>query len=101
MATKHRIKSQPGPFWLAWIGNKKHEVRKFDRKYEISDVVELYEFDPDKPEDKRVTGRELIVRITDITDPGSWGLPEDVGVFSFEELAKVDAPLSGQNDIPF
>src|SRR5688572_14564947 len=102
MATKHRLKSQPGPFMDVWLRVKRHEVRKFDRKFEVGDIVELYEFDTERPEGKQAGGLEVITRITNITPPGSWGLPDDIGVFSFEELARVVPPeVKSEDDIPF
>ena len=75
----HKIKSWPGQFQAVLNGDKRHEVRKFDRGYLQGDYVTLQEWDPSTEE---FSGREVQVIIYNITQPGTFGLPEDVGVFS-------------------
>lgn len=77
----HKVKSHPGPFQAVKGRLKKHEVRKFDRPYQVGDTVTLQEWDPDFAD---YSGQELSIRITHITQPGTFGLPADIGVFSFE-----------------
>lgn len=75
----HEIKSWPEQFQAVHTGNKKHEVRKFDRDYQPGDDITLREWNPS---DEKYTGREIKAVITDVTWPGMFGLPWDIGVFS-------------------
>ena len=75
----HDLKIWPEQFDAVISGAKKHEVRVFDRPYREGDGVVLREWDP---KTEQYTGRETAFTITHITKPGSWGLPDNVGVFS-------------------
>lgn len=84
--TTHELKTWAGPFEAAWAGQKRHEVRRFDRRFEVGDMLRLREVEREpKPYEFVYTGRELFVRVTYITTPGTWGLPESIGVLSFVE----------------
>lgn len=74
-------------------GAKKHTVRKADRDFKVGDSLLLREFQPDVAmsgfildEESKIsgkyTGRALLRKITYITTPGSFGLPEDICVLS-------------------
>lgn len=91
----HSLKLWPGQFEAATDGRKKHEVRRNDRRFAVGDFVILEEFVPNvnqttgEPllnEDGNtlgtLTGKSLLRRICYVTPPGSWGLPDDVIVFS-------------------
>jgi len=79
----HRLKCDPEPFAAAKAGTKRYEVRKFDRDYKVGDRLELLEFDR---ETQTYSGERLRVKIVTITAPGTYGLPEDVGVLGIEPL---------------
>jgi len=60
-------------------GEKTHEVRVFDRDYQVNQVLKLLGYDRRRGE---FTGRGLFVRVTCITGPGTYGLPHNLGVMS-------------------
>lgn len=76
---EHVLKCIPLPFEQMWKGLKKHEVRVFDRDYRAGDFITLKEYDPVSG---KYSGRAIYAKITHITEPGHFGLPKDVGVFS-------------------
>jgi ASC-1-like (ASCH) protein len=77
----HELKAWPIPFQAVKAGDKKHEVRVFDRNYAVGDNLLLREWNQ---ADRAFTGESLLVRVTHITEPGTWGLPPTVGVMSIE-----------------
>lgn len=78
---RHHLKCDPVPFDLAVRRLKPYEVRKFDRDFRVGDIVVLQEFDRDS---RTYSGRTEERRITTITEPGTYGLPPDVGVLGLE-----------------
>ena len=78
MAT-HALKTWPEPFAAVLSGNKVHEIRKADRPFAVGDVLVLQEWDP---ETQDYTGDALSVKVTHLTPPGEWGLPDDICVMS-------------------
>lgn len=89
----HELKVWPEPFRSLMAGRKKHEIRKFDRDFQVGDLLILKEWDPHPAiaDDVRgYTGQEVKVRISYITPPGQWGLPQDIGVLSIERLPPDD-----------
>lgn len=81
----HSLKTWPHQFHEVWNGEKKHEVRKFDRDYRTDDTVYFYEYDPEL---KQFGRRSIRARILHITQPGTFGLPSDIGVFSFSIISR-------------
>jgi ribosomal protein S17 len=75
----HDLKILPGLFKDLIEGRKRHEVRKFDRDFKTGDTVTLHEF---QPIGQTYSGRTSAWVIGSVTQPGTWGLPDDVGVFS-------------------
>lgn len=75
----HELKIWPVNYEAVATGAKKYEIRKCDRPFKVGDQVMLREW---YPETKQFTGRSSIFRITHMTEPGAWGLPEDICVFS-------------------
>jgi len=67
------------------LGLKRFELRKNDRNYQVGDVLELTEFDPETGDcfDWCVPVR---VFVTYITPGGQFGLPEDMVVMSVAPL---------------
>lgn len=79
----HRLKCDPEPFAKVVAGTKRYEVRKFDRDFKVGDRLELLEFDRTT---QQYSGARLRAKITTITEPGSYGLPADVGVLGIEPV---------------
>lgn len=79
---QHHLKSWPDQFASVLNGSKVHEVRVFDRDFKLRDSVVLHEY---RPVTKVFTGRWYEVTIADITWPGSFSLPANIGVFSFRK----------------
>jgi len=61
----HELKSWPNLFSAIIDNAKRHELRRNDdRNFEVGDLIQLREFEPDA---ERFTGRSQLVRITYIT----------------------------------
>lgn len=73
----HSLKTWPGPFNAVALGRKRYEVRRNDRGFQVGDVLELMEFEPDRA---CFTGRHLTAVVEYMTEGGEWRLPEDVCV---------------------
>lgn len=80
----HELKCWPSSFEALIEGDKKHEVRKDDRNFRTGDQLFLREWDPETQE---YTGRHAYFNVTYKTQPGMWGLPEDICVLSVEPAA--------------
>jgi hypothetical protein len=82
----HALKIDPERLAEVERGEKKHEVRVFDRDYKVGQVLKLLGFDRARSE---YTGRGQFVLVTCITPPGSYGLPTNVGVMSIQRMGGV------------
>lgn len=85
MTYDYALKCAPGPFRAVWRGQKKAEVRKDDRGYQVGDRVKLMEHECGlwlQPY------REVIVEITHVVPGGQWGLPAELCVWSFKVLQR-------------
>jgi hypothetical protein len=83
---RHELKTWPDEFQAVLDGKKRHEVRRADRAYQTGDTVLLREWEPryrDAP--NCYTGRETIFTIGHVTAGPSWGLPEELCVFTLIE----------------
>lgn len=78
----HELKTWPEPFEAIRKGDKRFELRRFDRDFQVGDVLRLREWDPSWP---RYTGRVIRARITYILRSG-FGLPEGLCVMSLAEV---------------
>jgi hypothetical protein len=87
----HELKCWPQQFEALLAGVKAHEVRKRDRDFRVGDQLKLREWEPLYAEmDKdalimkqgKYTGREQVVTVGWITEPGCFGLPADVCVMT-------------------
>jgi hypothetical protein len=85
----HELKCWPEPFQAILDGRKNYEIRKFDRPFMVGDDLFLREWDP---KEMRYTGRVNQVRVTYITKPGEWGLPDNLGVMSISPAEKFGPP---------
>ena len=86
--TEHVLKTWPGPFGALASRAKSYEIRRQDRPFKVGDTLRLQEWDPFQ---KEYTGRELLARVTYMTEGGEWGLPLDLCVMS---LANVREPAT-------
>lgn len=80
----HHLKVWPSQFAALLSGDKTHEVRRFDRDFHFGDDVWLYEYDPATC---MFTGEYIRARIRHVTQPGEFGLPPDVGVFTIRRIS--------------
>ena len=82
----HELKIDQEQFAAVISGNKCHEVRVFDRNFSTGDLLFLRCFDRTK---KTYNGDAVVVRVTNITRPETYGLPANIGVMTIhlvEEL---------------
>ena len=79
----HELKIDPERFGEILRGEKTHEIRVFDRDFQVGHVLRLREYDQ---RSKSYTLKHAFVRVTNITAPGTYGLPHDVGVMSISLL---------------
>ena len=77
--TIHELKSWPDQFKRLSKKEMRHDVRRFDRDFLTGDWVMLREWDPATGD---YTGNQVFREITHITTPGTFGLPDDIGVLS-------------------
>jgi ParB family chromosome partitioning protein len=82
MAT-HELKTWPDEFVAVIHGEKRHEIRKTDRDFAVSDTLRLREYRPTAG--GSYTGREASYLVTYLTRGGAWGLPADLCVMSLSE----------------
>lgn len=75
----HTIKTWPGPFRAIESGEKRHEIRKDDRGYQVGDTLMLHEWDPRECE---YTGATSTVTVTYKTEGGERGPPPGLCVLS-------------------
>lgn len=85
MAT-HELKCWPEPFKAVLDGKKTHEIRKTDRDFHEGDELLLREWAPTVP--RGYTGREVYARVTYLSPPGMFGLPEGLCVMSLQLVRK-------------
>lgn len=81
----HYFKTHPEPFEAVLLGNKRHEVRRDDRavRPRVGDLLVLQEWRPTAgTKEGDYTGREIKKRVTYVTDPGTWGIPDGLYVMS-------------------
>lgn len=79
---KHRLKTANPYFSEAWYGNKPFEC-VLDEDFEVGDLVEIFEYDPQFPEQVTNT-REIHGQIAYILK-GLEGVKEGYCIFSYRE----------------
>ncbi len=77
--TIHELKSWPEQFEALIHKDKRCEVRRCDRDFQVGDWLLLRERDP---VGEKYTGRQAFREITHIVSAGSYGLPADLCVLS-------------------
>lgn len=87
------LKCWPEPFGAVCDGTKTHEVRSVtDRAFEIGEQIILREWDDFR---KLYTGRQECIVVTYISDPGTFGLPDDLAVLSIRRVRDDEPLLTG------
>lgn len=76
----HELKTWPGAFDAVVAGTKKYEIRRMDRAFTVGDELWLREYDASDG----YSGREVHVVVTYMSQPGAWGLPNNLCVMSIE-----------------
>ena len=66
LAHQHELKCWPQFFEAILADKKRHDLRRFDRQFEVGDHLLLREFDP---VGSAYTGRQQLVEVTFITSP--------------------------------
>lgn len=84
--TTHELKINPEFLEPIWKENKRCEVRKFDRDYKVGDTLILRAWDGEN-----YTGVQVTVKVRHIIFPGTYGLPETIGVMSIVPVTFVGA----------
>ena len=91
---EHELKIWPAPFEAVVDRSKRHEIRRADRPFAVGDVLVLREWEPEREwtgdghrlmpqtDYNGYTGRWVQVRVTYVTQPGTWGLPADLCVMT-------------------
>lgn len=91
MQKTHILKIDPLQLQAIVHGLKRHEVRDFsDRDFQPGDTLQLRAFNRDT---KEYTGVEMLVVVTNITRPSTYGLSETVGVMSIIPHAELTERL--------
>lgn len=80
----HELKCWPEPFNAILRGEKRYEVRKDDRGFEVGDRLRLRAWDPSTG---AYLGSDLFARVTYLSRGPDWGLPEGVVIMSIESVA--------------
>jgi hypothetical protein len=112
----HELKCWPEPFASILAGTKRHEIRKSDRPFAVGHTLRLREWVPaheqpcaltmrqyergltkttcdlcgrqkDEPLPGAYTGSYVRANILYLTEPGSWGLPDDLCVMTIEKVS--------------
>lgn len=79
----HHLKTWPDIFVVVWSGNKKFEIRKNDRGFQVGDVLVLQEYDP---ETKCYSGHEITCDVEWLLEGGQFGLEEGYVCMSLDNM---------------
>jgi hypothetical protein len=83
----HKLKCWSAPFRAMELGLKRFELRKNDRNYQVGDVLELTELDPETGHHYEECAPVRVV-VTYMLGGGEFGLPEDMVAMSVAPLPK-------------
>jgi hypothetical protein len=84
----HELKTWPEHFAPVLRGEKKAELRKDDRHFQVGDELILREYEPTK---HAYTGRAVIAKITHILRGGEWLTP-GYAMLSIRVTMGIDVP---------
>lgn len=88
----HTLKVDP-EFWAAIAsGDKPFEVRRDDRHFQRSDVLELYIFDPKLPVNWQLEMPSMWFRVTYVLRGGQFGVEQGHVVMGMIPIAPVKRP---------
>jgi len=79
----HELKTWPVYFQEVWNRNKKFELRKHDRPYQVGDTLILLEYEPTKAE---YTGRKIFAEIGYIFSEPVFGLKDGYCILSLLKI---------------
>ncbi len=80
----HELKTWTREYQAVLSGQKRHEVRNNDRRFQPGDTVLLREWEPGG---LGYTGFQKSFIVGHVTSGPSWGLPEDLVVFTLLDAA--------------
>lgn len=89
---RHELKTWEREFRAVLEGQKRHEIRINDRDFRPGDTVVLKEWET---RGIGYTGFETAFTIGHVTKGPSWGLPDDLCVFTLLEITKPPGGLDG------
>ncbi|MHB1201320.1 MAG: DUF3850 domain-containing protein [Polaromonas sp.] len=95
VVSQHELKIDPERLAEILASTKTHEIRVFDRDFQVGNTLKLNAYDRST---NVYTGQSAVVKVTNITAPGSYGLPENVGVMSIALIAVVGLPAVDWTD---
>ncbi len=82
------LRTWPGYFRAIWRGEKRAELRKNDRNFQVGDKVLLIEFDPVTMRQPS-PARDILVKITHLLEGmGKPGINDDFCMWSFSVLRR-------------
>lgn len=82
------LRTWPGYFRAIWRGEKRAELRRNDRNFQVGDRVLLIEFDPGLGH-QPYPHRDILVKITHVLEgTGKPGIQDDYCVWSFSVLRR-------------
>jgi hypothetical protein len=92
MTTLHELKTEPNAFKQVWQARKTFDLRKDDRKFNVSDVLHLREYELLVPQGKpNYTGKSLLVLVLYVLrDAPDWGLKDGYVAMGIKLLARLD-----------
>lgn len=83
------LKCDPEAFLAVWIGVKRFEVRRDDRKFRVGDVLRLQEHQrQDTPGGGVYSGASIDALVTFKLPGGRYGLPDDLCVLGIEVIGR-------------
>lgn len=88
MARTHDLKTWPEPFDAVVARNKRFEIRRNDRDFQVDDVLNLRKFDPAAGV---YTGETCQRRVTFILEGGQFGLEPGFVAMGIEPIGEIDS----------
>lgn len=85
MSRLHELKTHPQHFAGIWEGRQRHDIRVADRLFTAGDRAHLREYDPERD---AATGRWIEAKITCVTEPGTFELPDHICVMTYDVVEK-------------